>query len=88
MPPVESPDPEHHRWPHDDVLHALWAEPRLLLAGEHPEHSPEGIDERLALVADAGFVTTVDLASRGSPDSGFEAVWLDGLDASCRYLLR
>jgi hypothetical protein len=49
------------------------------LAGEHPEQGPEGIDERLALLADAGIGTTVALASRGSSDSGFEAVWLDGL---------
>ncbi len=70
MTPVESFESEHHRWPHDEALHAWWAEPVLILAGEHPEHSPGGINGRFALLADAAIVTTVDLASRGSPESG------------------
>jgi hypothetical protein len=60
MTPVESRDPEHRRWPHEDVLPALWAARSLILTGEHPEHSPGVIDERLALLADTGIVTTID----------------------------
>ncbi len=46
------------------------------MAGEQAERSPEGIDERLAFLSDAGIVTTVDQASLGSPESGYGAPWL------------
>lgn len=67
-----------HRWPHDKLLHAWWVEAGLMLAGEHPELSgEEGIEERLRLLADAGIVTTIDLASRGTSEAGYGRCWLD-----------
>lgn len=74
LPPI---DPRA-RWPHDESLHAWWVLPGRLLAGEHPELDGEdGIEERLRLLADAGIVTTIDLAGRGMPEGGYGRDWLE-----------
>jgi hypothetical protein len=71
---------DHARWPHDDVFHGYWVDPGTLLAGEHPElhtEGPEGISMRLSLLAAAGILTTVDLASRGRSDEAYGATWIE-----------
>ena len=59
------------RWAHDDRLHAWWAEPGKILAGEYPWgvwHGDEAAEEhrvKLDLLADAGIETIIDLTSEG-----------------------
>lgn len=67
-------------WPHDASFHGWWVEPGRLLAGEHPSNTlrnPFGrVTERLQFLADAGIVTTVDLAGNYGLGEGYEAKWL------------
>lgn len=67
-------------WPHDDSFHGWWVEPGRLLAGEHPCNTlrnPFGrVAERLRMLADAGIVTTVDLAGGYGLGRGYEEKWL------------
>ena len=67
-------------WPHDASFHGWWVEPGRLLAGEHPCNTlrnPFGrVTERLRFLADAGIVTTVDLAGNYGLDEDYEAKWL------------
>lgn len=49
-------------WAFDDEIHAWWAEPGRLLAGEYPgSDDPDHRDLKLALLADAGIDTIIDL---------------------------
>ncbi|MGV0740997.1 protein-tyrosine phosphatase family protein [Mycolicibacterium sp. XJ870] len=51
-------------WPHDDVLHAWWVQPRRLLAGEYPgATTPEKAAAKLRLLAEAGVDTVIDLTT-------------------------
>lgn len=51
-------------WPHDSVLHAYWAEPGRLLAGEYPgSRDPELAVRKIAFLIDAGIHTIVDLTT-------------------------
>lgn len=67
-------------WPHDASFHGWWVEPGKLLAGEHPCNTlrnPFGrVGERLEFLADAGIVTTVDLAGTYGLGEGYERQWL------------
>jgi hypothetical protein len=67
-------------WPHDASFHGWWVEPGRLLAGEHPCNTlrnPFGrVTERLQRLADAGIVTTVDLAGSYGLGEDYEAKWL------------
>ncbi len=49
-------------WPHDEILHAWWAEPGRLLAGEYPgSRTPERAAEKIGLLLDSGVGAIVDL---------------------------
>ncbi len=67
-------------WPHDASFHGWWVEPGRLLAGEHPCNmlrNPFGcVAERLQFLADAGIVTTVDLAGNYGLGEDYETKWL------------
>jgi protein-tyrosine phosphatase len=60
-----------HRWAHDQRLHAYWADPGKVLAGEYPWgvwHGDEDAEEhrvKLELLADARIETIIDLTSEG-----------------------
>ncbi len=54
------------RWPHDQILHAWWAEPGRVLAGEYPgSRTPERAVEKIGLLVDEGVGAIVDLTSAG-----------------------
>lgn len=49
-------------WPHDELIHAWWVEPGHLLAGEYPGAlTRTRARAKLALLADAGVQTIIDL---------------------------
>lgn len=51
-------------WPHDGILHAWWAEPGRLLAGEYPgSRTPERAAEKIRLLLEAGVDAVVDLTT-------------------------
>jgi len=51
-------------WSHDHTLHAWWAEPGRLLAGEYPgSRTPERAAHKIALLIDAGVGSIVDLTT-------------------------
>jgi protein-tyrosine phosphatase len=60
---------QSHRWAHDERLHAYWAEPGNILAGEYPwgvwsgDEDSEEHRVKLDLLADAGIETIIDLTS-------------------------
>ena len=62
---------QSHRWAHDERLHAWWAEPGKILAGEYPWGVSPGDEDaeehrgKLELLADAGIETIFDLTSEG-----------------------
>lgn len=63
-------------WPHDKILHAWWAEPGRVLAGEYPgSRTPERAAKKIGLLVDAGIGAIVDLTSAG-----------DGLTPYVRHL--
>ena len=52
------------RWPHDGLLHAWWAEPGRLLAGEYPgATTPEKAAVKVQLLVDTGVDSIVDLTT-------------------------
>jgi ADP-ribosylglycohydrolase len=56
------------RWPHDELLHAWWVEPGVVLAGEFPGHPEPGrAAEKVNLLVDAGIRTFVDLTTPADP---------------------
>jgi protein-tyrosine phosphatase len=69
----DSTNAEGHpeRWAHDERLHAYWAEPGKILAGEYPWGVSPGDEDaeehrgKLELLADAGIETIFDLTSEG-----------------------
>ena len=51
-------------WPHDEFLHAWWAEPGSVLAGEYPgDPDPRRASEKVNLLVDRGVRTFVDLTT-------------------------
>ena len=51
-------------WQHDEVLHAWWVEPGVVLAGEFPGHAdPVRAAEKVNLLVDHGIRTFVDLTT-------------------------
>lgn len=63
-------------WAFDDECHAWWAEPGRLLAGEYPGSSdPAQRDLKLALLADAGIDTIVDLTREDDRLEPYAEAW-------------
>jgi len=64
------------RWGHDTTLHAWWIEPGRILAGEYPASPDPALHGvKLALLADAGIRTIVDLASPGDGRAAYDVDW-------------
>lgn len=67
---------ERDRWAFDDVLHAWWVDAGRILAGEYPGGPmPTERDGTLALLADAGIVTIVDLTCDDDRLAPYESRW-------------
>ena len=72
-------------WPHDDLAHAWWVTPGVVLAGEYPTDSRR-TTEKLDVLLDAGIRTFIDLTTPHDGLHGYEPM-LDrmaterGLDA-------
>jgi len=63
-------------WAFDDDLHAWWVEPGRILAGEYPGNpADDGRDHKLALLADAGIETIIDLTRDDDRLAAYAGRW-------------
>lgn len=68
-------------WDHDDEIHAYWAIPGSILAGEYPGSTDTGsTTSRLGVLLDAGIRTFIDLTETGEGLTPYDTV-LDELAA-------
>ena len=67
---------ERDRWAFDDAFHAWWVDTGRILAGEYPgSPEPDQRDLKLALLADAGIATIVDLTRDDDRLAPYAARW-------------
>ena len=67
---------ERDRWRFDDTFHAWWVDAGRILAGEYPGSSEPALrDLKLALLADAGIATIVDLTRDDDRLAPYAAHW-------------
>ena len=67
---------QRHGWAFDDDFHAWWVEPGRILAGEYPgSPDPAERDVKLALLADAGINTILDLTRDDDRLSAYAEPW-------------
>lgn len=63
------------RWGDDELLHAWWVRPDLLLAGEYPGDSdPARAETKLNLLVDAGVRTVIDLTTPAEGLAAYDPV--------------
>lgn len=69
---------ERISWEHDDTIHAYWAVPGSVLAGEHPSGPDErSTIERLGVLLDAGIRSFIDLTEPDEHLTPYESVLTD-----------
>ena len=67
---------KRERWAFDDAFHAWWVDADRILAGEYPgSPDPTQRDFKLALLADAGIATIVDLTRDDDHLAPYGAHW-------------
>ncbi len=75
-------------WSDDDLVHAWWARPGQVLAGEYPGHEDQaGAETKVNLLVDVGIRTFVDLTTPADRLSPYESL-LEKLGANRRLDLR